>query len=82
MSPQPWWEIFVGSGKTMELVTAANAILGLCNMTKTETALGDSLVASRGFVKSLITKDGGSFNDPGSFLWEHQAEALELKTAA
>jgi hypothetical protein len=81
MSPQPWWEIFVGSGKTMALVTAANAILGLCNMTRTETASGDSLVASRGFVKSLI-KDGGSFNDPGSFLWEHQTEALEQKAAA
>jgi hypothetical protein len=69
-SPRPWWEIFVGKDKTMELATAANAILGLV-----ETTLIDSLVASRGFVKSMVVD--GSFNDPGSFLWDHQKEILE-----
>jgi len=69
-APQPWWEIFVGKGKSIEIVTVANAILGLV-----ETTLMDSVVASRGFVKSLI-KDG-SFNDPGSFLWDYQKDLFE-----
>jgi hypothetical protein len=86
--PRPWWEIFVGKDKTTELVTAANAILGLTKSsrddvsTSTSTVWIDSLVSSRGFLKSLVVSGEGSFNDPGSFLWDHQKELLEQQQDA
>jgi hypothetical protein len=75
LSPCPWWEVFIGKDKTKELATAANVILGL--VVKTETSWIDSLVASRTFVKSL--KKEPSFNDPESFLWDHQKDLFELR---
>jgi hypothetical protein len=81
--PRPWWEIFVGKDKTTGLVTAANAILGLTNSscndvsTCTSSVWIYSLVSSRGFLKLLVVSGEGSFNDHGSFLWDHQKELLE-----
>jgi hypothetical protein len=76
LSPRPWWEVFIGKDKTNDLATAGNVILGLVVKT-TETSWTDSLVSSRAFVKSL--KEEPSFNDPGSFLWDHQKDLVELR---
>jgi hypothetical protein len=77
MSPQPWWEKFVGKTFSEEIATSANAILGLCCLDKEKEAesLTDSLIASTGYVCSLM-KNGGSFNDPSSFLWDQLEDAI------
>lgn len=78
MSPQPWWDKFVGKSFSEEITIAANAILGLCNLDKEieAEALADSLLASGGYVCSLVKNGGGSFNDPGSFLWDQIEDAI------
>lgn len=86
MSPQPWWEVFVGKIEGIHIVTAANTILGLGQLDKGEDpeAYIDSVVASRGFVQSCVQGEEGSFNDPaspgrpGSYLWEQLADAIAL----
>jgi hypothetical protein len=77
MSPQPWWEKLVGKTFSEEIAIAANAILGLCSLDNEKEAesLADSLIASRGYVCSLM-KNEGSFNDPGSFLWDQIEDAI------
>lgn len=60
--PVPWWQVFCGSDKEAEISTVANAALGLVEATSI------TAVASKAFVVSLMPE--GSFNDPGSFLWE------------
>jgi hypothetical protein len=62
MEPVPWWQVFCGPDKETEISTVANAVLGLVEATSI------TAVASSEFVVSLVP--GGSFNDPGSFLWE------------
>lgn len=69
-TPRPWWEVFCGSDKSDELITAANAILGLV----IEKNSKDIQVATKAFVKSQLEK--GSFNDPESFLWENERALL------
>lgn len=58
-----------------QVVTAANFILGLANLDQDEKSYEDMLLASTGFVKSLI--ENNSFNDPESFLWDYQSEVVE-----
>jgi hypothetical protein len=62
LEPVPWWQVFCGPDKRSEISTAANAVLGLVEATAI------TAVASKAFVVSLMPE--GSFNDPGSFLWE------------
>ena len=65
MTPQPWWEVFVGPGRGDDLIAICNAILALND----GDVDGDwRTEAMRGFVPSLVK--GGSFNDPGSFSWD------------
>lgn len=67
MKPYPWWEVFVGPNRGKDLATVCNAML----------ALGDDMSmvgyarAMRTFVPSIVRKEKatGSFNDPGSLLW-------------
>ena len=73
MTPRPGWEVFVGPGRGDDLAAVCNAILALCEMgdgedSSVESNRGQMLQATRGFVPSLV--DGGSFNDPGSFVWD------------
>ena len=83
LSPRPWWEVFVGKVDEKDVVTAANAILGLSNLNEEYDfdAWADSMVASRGYVRSCIQGNEGSFNDPASpgkpasYLWEQMADA-------
>jgi hypothetical protein len=85
MSPRPWWDVFLGN-KLVEtdVVTAANAILGLSNMDKESDldAWDDAMAASRGYVQSCIKGSEGSFNDPASpgrsasYLWEQLSDAI------
>jgi len=73
----------VGKVGETDVVTAANAILGLSNLNKEYDfdAWADSVVASRGYVRSCIEGTVGSFNDPASpgkpasYLWEEMADA-------
>lgn len=91
----------------LALVTVANAILGLrclskvrnvgkgwndaMNSNNDDEVTIDWLVASKGFVPSLVTKSPnnpsldegtdcsavvGGFNDPGTFLWEYHRQLL------
>jgi hypothetical protein len=85
--PHCWWQVFLGSDKSIgqALVDVANAILGLgkkgrkggCNDDSNNHHDVDLLVSSYGFVPSLVTRtqdNETSFNDPNSFLWEHQKD--------
>ena len=73
MAPRPWWEMFVGPGRGDDLVAVCNAILALSEIgdggdSSVGSNWGQMLQAMRGFVPSLV--EGGSFNDPGSFVWD------------
>jgi hypothetical protein len=63
LTPKPWWSAFLGQEKGEDLSSICNAIL----------ALGDNdcvegyADASTKYLISLV--DGGSFCDPGSFIW-------------
>ena len=72
--PYPWWEIFLGQNKTIELITAANIILGLVIELEHDSKI-EGLVTSKAFVRSIL-KSGQSFNDPQSFLWDYQMEVF------
>jgi hypothetical protein len=81
-SPRPWWEVFVGPHKNHLMATVGNAILGLGGGgggggggDNDDDDAVDVLLASKGFVASLV-KEGESFNDPGSFLWDHQKSLI------
>ena len=81
MAPRPWWEVFVGPGRGDDLVAVCNAILALQDSSDSdggnpsvESNWGQMLQAMRGFVPSLV--DGGSFNDPGSFVWDTLEDAV------
>jgi hypothetical protein len=75
-SPRPWWEVFVGPNKNHLMATVGNAILGLGGGGgDDDDDAVDVLLASKGFVASLV-KEGESFNDPGSFLWDHQKSLI------
>ena len=69
LTPRPWWEVFVGPGRGDDLVAVCNAILAL---QESSDGGGNSsagmMQAMRGFVPSLVER--GSFNDPGSFVWD------------
>ena len=71
VEPRPWWEFFVGNttnsnnmSRGQQISTTANAILGLHEYERSNPSF-------KGFLPSLVP--GGSFNDPGSFLWESRA---------
>lgn len=70
LEPLPWWQVFCGSDKEVEISIVANAVLGLVEATSI------TAVASKAFVVSLVPE--GSFNDPGSFLWESSVVAKPL----
>ena len=70
LEPVPWWQVFCGPDKEVEISTVANAVLGLVENTSI------TAVASKAFVVSLVPE--GSFNDPGSFLWESAVVAKPL----
>lgn len=63
MDPRPWWESFVGQGKSQDLSNICNAILALGDVDCTE----GYFEASNTYLISLIK--GGSFCDPGSYSW-------------
>ena len=58
-----------------QVLTVSNFIYGLANIDKDEKSYEDTLLASTGFVKSLI--ENNSFNDPESFLWDYQIEVVD-----
>ncbi|KAL3904640.1 MAG: hypothetical protein SGILL_009989 [Bacillariaceae sp.] len=89
-----------GKEQGQTLVDAANIIAGLVQMQKDalpsslkngsgdddhkHAATRDWLIASRGVVRSLVTRtkdNETSFNDPNSFVWEHQKELFEMEIA-
>jgi hypothetical protein len=76
--PKPWWETFISSAKSEELATAANLILGLGKTNDTEPTNKDTMLATIGFVRSMLPEgeEGRSFNDCDSFLWDHQKEVM------
>mmetsp|Transcript_4629 Transcript_4629/g.8886 ORF Transcript_4629/g.8886 Transcript_4629/m.8886 type:complete len:357 (-) Transcript_4629:76-1146(-) len=63
MDPRPWWESFVGQGKSQDLSTVCNAILALGDVDCVE----GYFEASNTYLVSLV--QGGSFCDPGSYSW-------------
>ncbi|KAG7342597.1 cyclin-like protein [Nitzschia inconspicua] len=96
-SPVPWWHVFVGQQHGQALVDVANVMAGLSvsatmsttiqekshtNNNKMNDTSIDWLLATKGFVRSLVTRTDDhetSFNDPNSFLWEYQKEVFEKK---
>ena len=84
MTPRPWWQVFLGneSNKGNDLADVANAILGTCNLlTGIEQELTandaiDWLVATKGFVRSLVA-EGKTFNNSDSFPWFCHKEFFE-----
>lgn len=68
LDPNPWWEILIGEKQSHLIAEAANSLVGFAIEGQTNDKPSEFEVASLGFVKSLLP--GGSFNDPGSFLWE------------
>ena len=71
MHPRPWWEVFIGPNRDEDLIAVCNAVLGLGDCT-----LASSRDAMRGYVPSLV-EGGGSFTDPGSYLWNNCGINLE-----
>uniref|UniRef100_A0A7S2LFH7 Cyclin-like domain-containing protein n=1 Tax=Leptocylindrus danicus TaxID=163516 RepID=A0A7S2LFH7_9STRA len=65
VEPEPWWVVFVGNERGKDLSQVCNAILALSDPEITE-------IPNRTFIPSLL-KDG-SFNDPGSFIWEAEQD--------
>jgi hypothetical protein len=78
IDPQPWWEIFIGSKRSDELATVANCILGLKEMEEENISNADAMLASIGFVRSLMEEK--SFNDYESFLWDYQKKVIDEDT--
>lgn len=77
LRPTPWWEILLGAHKSAEVAEAANALIGIALETEvpgSDSESTDFEIAKSGFLRSLL--DGGSFNDPGSFLWEELEHAV------
>lgn len=77
--PTPWWESLVGIGKETDIASIANVILGLRSAQDGSTFSNDMMLASLGFVKTIQKNNGdamNSFNDVGSFLWDHQSEVF------
>jgi len=62
MPEGPWWRVFVGRDCSLALSTICNALVGLTQQKKLTE------IASTAFVKSMV--EGGSFNDPDSYLWD------------
>lgn len=72
--PRPWWELFLetrdGTDNThlhrsgQEISTVANAILGMQEYERVDPSY-------KTFLPSLV--DGGSFNDPDSFIYESRS---------
>ncbi|KAL3793192.1 hypothetical protein ACHAW5_009494 [Stephanodiscus triporus] len=63
LTPRPWWEAFVGPGRSADMSTICNEILSIGDGTD-----ADNRRSRRAYVPSLLT-DGPSFNDPDSYLW-------------
>jgi transcription initiation factor TFIIIB Brf1 subunit/transcription initiation factor TFIIB len=63
LTPTPWWCAFLKEGKDNDLSIICNAILALGD---TNCVEGYADACTR-YVVSLV--DGGSFCDPGSFIW-------------
>lgn len=61
--PRPWWHVFIGPSNDHDLIDACNALLAL----RDENCVEGYKEAIRKYVISLV--DGGSFNDPGSYIW-------------
>lgn len=62
MPEGPWWRVFVGHDCSKDLSTICNALVGLTQRKELMQ------LASTAFVKSIV--EGGSFNDPDSYLWD------------
>ena len=75
LSPRPWWHAFVGSDQDEDLSIICNAILALGlglgggggDDDDDDCVEGYMVDATKKYVVSLV--DGGSFCDPGSFIW-------------
>ncbi len=63
MKPQPWWHVFIGPHCDEHLSDVCNALSAL----QDENCIVGYEDAMKKYVVSLI--DGGSFNDPGSYIW-------------
>ena len=78
MKPRPWWEVFVGPGREDDLMAVCNALLALAAAPGSdEDGENDRWEeqkrrAMRHYVPSLVV--GGSFNDPGSYIWKALAD--------
>jgi len=62
-NPRPWWYIFIGPNHDEDLSIVCNALLALEDL-NCVTGFYDAM---KKYVVSLV--DGGSFNDPGSYIW-------------
>ena len=62
LTPQPWWELFVGPNRGDDLSAVCNTILAVGDMTHVDVSR-----AKYAFVPSLL--EDMSFNDPESYLW-------------
>jgi len=73
-SSAPWWHVVCGSTHDHELSIVGNALLALADAATNATrSTGDDAddvrIADQAFLKSHC-EGNGSFNDPGSFVWE------------
>jgi hypothetical protein len=77
-----WWQIFCGSGLLLDdqdLSDAVNAILGMDDDNNGTNP--DVVIASKAFIKSRLSPNGTSFNDPDSFVWEMLIEPMGVATS-
>ena len=65
LDPRPWWHVFIGPSYDQDLVDVCNALLAL----RDENCVKGYREAMRKYVISMV--DGGSFIDPGSFIWNY-----------
>ena len=63
LTPKPWWNAFLSDGKDNDLSIICNAMLALGD----EDCVKGYADACTKYLVSLV--DGGSFCDPGSFIW-------------
>lgn len=80
LTPRPWWEVFIGgpssSNSNSNSNQNSNLVEDLSTICNSMLAVGDDVNdldvrrSKYAFIPSLIeAADGGSFNDPDSYLW-------------
>lgn len=72
LTPRPWWHVFIGPNYDQDLSIVCNSLLALND----DDCIDGYQDAMKKYVVSLVEEDentcgngGGSFNDPGSYIW-------------